>query len=248
MNSAMTKGKNLTLTTCGAIIALRKHIQMPFSEIALVLDLPCETEQAQGMEIRDLLKAADIGDKQRDTPAVPQKFPPGSEVSERLKNLATQDEQHRLRTFPQIAQEVGIKAADSTIYRIMHEHHHLYHYFPHHKPTLDANAIEKHLRLVNWALAQPIESFVYSDEMMLEVGAPHGSRKKITRQKGEDPYQLPIHDKKKGNGFSIMISASISLGYKGPIWIWVKETPEERRENAEQLQQENIRTAEQVAQ
>ncbi|RPA88774.1 hypothetical protein L873DRAFT_1784800 [Choiromyces venosus 120613-1] len=122
----------------------------------------------------------------------------------------------------------------------MHEHHHLYRYFPCHKPTLDANAMEKHLRLL-------IELFVYSDEMMLEVGAPRG-RKKITRQKGEDPYQLPIHDKKKGNEFSIMISASISLGYKGPIWIWVKETPEERRENAEQLRQENIHTAEQVAQ
>ncbi|PWW73504.1 hypothetical protein C7212DRAFT_347335 [Tuber magnatum] len=204
-------------------------------------------KRAQGVEIGDLLKATNTGNKKRETPAVPPKFPPENEVLEKLKNLAMQDEEHQLWTFLQIAQEAGVKAASLTIYRIMHKYHGLYRYCLRHKPILDANTMEKCLRLVNWALAQLIESFVYSDEMILEVGTPW-SRKKITRQTGEDPYQLLIHNNKKGNGFSIMISASISLGYKGPIWIWVKETPEERRENAKKLQQENIRTAERVAQ
>jgi len=58
---------------------------------------------------------------------------------------------------------------------------------------------------------------------------------------------LPIHDKKKGNGFTIIVSGSISLGFKGPIWIWVKETAEECQENAEQLQQENGEKLQRVA-
>ena len=82
--------------------------------------------------------------------------------------------------------------------------------------------------------------------MMLEVGAPRG-HKRVTREKGQDPYQVPIHDKKKGNGFSIMVSGSISLGFKGPLWIWVKETAEERQENAQALHEENLQTTERIA-
>ena len=202
--------------------------------------------RARSLNIKDLLTADDIGDKKREHPAVPQKYPPGSEVSLRLKELTTQDEEHRLRTFPQIAREAGVQAADSTIYRIMHQHHSLYCYRPRHKPPLDATAKQNRLRLVDWALTQPIESFVYTDEMMLEVGAPQG-HKRVTREKGQDPYQVPIHDKKKGNGFSIMVSGSISLGFKGPLWIWVKETAEERQENAQALREENLQTTERIA-
>ncbi|KAG0642758.1 hypothetical protein HOY80DRAFT_998276 [Tuber brumale] len=74
--------------------------------------------------------------------------------------------------------------------------------------------------------------------MILEVGAPHGHNR-ITCEKGQDAYVIPLHDKKKGNGFRIMVSPSISLGYKGPIWIWLKETAAERLENAEELYDEN---------
>ena len=95
----------------------------------------------------------------------------------------------------------------------MHQHHSLFCYRPRHKPPLDATAKQNRLRLVDWALDQPIESFVYTDEMMLEVGAPRG-HKRVTREKGQDPYQVPIHDKEKENGFSIMVSGSISLGLK----------------------------------
>ena len=158
--------------------------------------------------------------------AIPQKFPPGSEVSLRLKELATQDEEHRLRTFPQIAREAGVQATDSTIYKIMHQHHSLYRYHPCNKPPLDATAKLNRLRLVDWALDQTIESFVYTDKMMLEVGAPRG-HKRVTKEKGQDPYQVPIHNKKKENEFSMMVSGSISLGFKGPLWIWVKEIVEE---------------------
>ncbi|KAG0131712.1 hypothetical protein HOY82DRAFT_607794 [Tuber indicum] len=121
----MTKGKSLSYVTHGAIIALRGHTQMSFADIASVLDLLYEIvrntynrilEQAEGVEIRELLKAADMSDKKRNTATVLQTFPPISELSERLKSLVTQDEEHWLRTFPQIAQVAGMMAVDSTIY------------------------------------------------------------------------------------------------------------------------------------
>jgi len=128
----------------------------------------------------------------------------------------------------------------------MHQHHSLYRYHPCNKPPLDATAKLNRLRLVDWALDQTIESFVYTDEMMLEVGAPRG-HKRVTREKGQDPYQVPIHNKKKENEFSMMVSGSIPLGFKGPLWIWVKETAEEGQENARALQEENLQTTERIA-
>lgn len=73
--------------------------------------------------------------------------------------------------------------------------------------------------------------------MIFEVGAPRGLRN-VTHPRGDDPYKYVIHDKKP-NGFSVMVSDSISLGYKGPLWVWVKETPEERQGNARALQEGN---------
>ena len=93
------------------------------------------------------------------------------------------------------------------------------------------------LRLVDWGLGQPIESFVFTDEMIIEIGAPRGSQK-ITQLKGKDPYAFVIHDKCP-NGFSVMVSGSIALGFKGPLLVWMKETPEERKENEQALAKEN---------
>ena len=96
-------------------------------------------ERARSVAIQDMLVAADLGDKKRLEPAIPQKYPNRSEGSERLREVAIQDEEHRLRTFPQIARKAGIQLADSTVYKIMHQHHNLYRYRPRHKPPLDAS-------------------------------------------------------------------------------------------------------------
>ena len=94
-----------------------------------------------------MLVTVDSGDKKRPEPAVAKRYPPGCEVSKRLKELATQDEDHWLRTFSQIAHEAGVKLADSAVYKIMHEHHNLYRYKSQHKPPLDAQGKLSQLRL-----------------------------------------------------------------------------------------------------
>jgi len=73
---------------------------------------------------------------------------------------------------------------------------------------------------------------VYSDEMRLEVRTPC-KQKRIRQEKGQDLYMLPTYDKKRGNGVTMIVSGRISLEFKGPIWIWVKETAEEHQENAD---------------
>ena len=44
-----------------------------------------------------------------------------------------------------------------------------------------------------------------------------------------------------------MVSRSISLHFKGPLWIWVNETAEERQENAQARCEENLQTTEHIA-
>ncbi|PUU75335.1 hypothetical protein B9Z19DRAFT_1131526 [Tuber borchii] len=149
LKTSMPKGKSLSAATRGAIMALRTCAHMPFHQIAGILDLPFETiwftyqrttELALGPDIKDLLNIIEMGDKKRPEPAIPQRFPAGSEVSERRGNLATKDEEYRLRTFPQIAREARVHAADSTIYKIIHRYHQLYRYAPRRKPVLDCDA------------------------------------------------------------------------------------------------------------
>ncbi|RPA97260.1 hypothetical protein L873DRAFT_1771670 [Choiromyces venosus 120613-1] len=119
----------------------------------------------------------------------------------------------------------------------MNKHHNLFRYKWRSKPPLDAQNKLDCLALVDWGLAQPIESFIFSDKMIFEVGSPRRLRN-ITWQKGEDPYASATPDKKK-SGFSIMVSGSVALGFKGPLWVWVKESPEEQAANNQQLQREN---------
>ena len=184
-----------------------------------------------------MLATVELGDKVREQPSVPQKYPKNSEGSNRMRELALQDTEHRLMTFPEIAREAGVDISPATAYRMMNKHHNLFRYKRRAKPPLSLQGKQDRLQLVDWGLAQPIESFVFSDEMIFEVGAPRRLRN-ITRQKGEDPYASAIQDKQK-SGLSIMVSGSITLGFKGPLWVWVKETQEERSANNELLQREN---------
>ncbi|RPA92433.1 hypothetical protein L873DRAFT_1817632 [Choiromyces venosus 120613-1] len=55
---------------------------------------------------------------------------------------------------------------------MMNQHHNLFHYKCHSKLPLDLTCKLAQLELVEWGLTQPIESFVFSDEMIFKIGAP----------------------------------------------------------------------------
>ncbi|KAG0639183.1 hypothetical protein HOY80DRAFT_1075108 [Tuber brumale] len=253
----MPHGKSLSISAKAAIIALRMCARMSFDEISIALQINQETvhrifnrieERCSNTNrtIQDMLATVDQGNKVRSEPAVPQKYPAGSAESNRMGALAVQDTEYRLLTFPEIAREVGVDVSPATAYRMMHQHHNLFQYKPRVKPPLDAACELSRLELVNWELSQTIESFVFSDEMIFEVGAPRRLRN-ITRRKGEDPYASAVPEKTKFR-LSVMVSGSISLGFKGPLWVWVNGTPQEREANNEELRRENEERAQRMAQ
>lgn len=69
-----------------------------------------------------------MDNKPRDQPAIPSKISVGSEESNRLKELGCCYEKHLQNSFLEIITEAGLDIADSTGYKVIHEHHNLFHY------------------------------------------------------------------------------------------------------------------------
>ncbi|RPA94541.1 hypothetical protein L873DRAFT_1846485 [Choiromyces venosus 120613-1] len=199
---------------------------MTFDQLSICLEVKKETAQQvfkkiaecslPGYRIQDMVATVELGDKIWKQPATPERLPQGSPESNRMRELALEYVEHWLMTFPEISQEAGIDISPATAYCIMNKHHNLFYYKCWAKPPLSLQGKLDRLELVNWGLAQPIETFVFSNEMTFEVGGPRRLWN-TTREKGEDPYALATPDKYKSS-LSIIVSGSIALGFKGPFW------------------------------
>lgn len=83
-----------------------------------------------------MLATVELGDKVREQPSVPQKYPKNSEGSNRMRELALQDTKHPLMTFPEIAREAGVDISPATANRMMNKHPNLFCYKRRAKPSL----------------------------------------------------------------------------------------------------------------
>ena len=81
-------------------------------------------------------------------------IPEGSKESLDLAATALMDDEHQEMTFPEVAQELGIKAARSTLEKVMHKHHKIYRRSPRIKPTLSLQDKEARTAFASWALAK----------------------------------------------------------------------------------------------
>ncbi|RPB07500.1 hypothetical protein P167DRAFT_579187 [Morchella conica CCBAS932] len=209
---------------------------MSWTEISKLLMVHPETarlickrarENAPGEKTtRDLYTALE-GQKR---PGKPEIIPPESQVSTRLKEVALQDQEHREKKWVDIADEVGIVASRTTIERVMHNQHHLGRFNSIVKPPLDRKNKEKRLELVDRAIGIPANCWIFSDECFIEVNAQSKNRHgRITRPVGSNPYDYAHHRVKEPAGAKFMIWSCISFGYRGPLFIWEKETNEERQ-------------------
>ena len=79
-------------------------------------------------------------------------IPEGSEASLALKKASQDGPKGYTKTFPQLAEDLGIKAARSTIERVMHNHHNIYRFPPHPpKPALNLYHKEARMDFAFWA-------------------------------------------------------------------------------------------------
>ena len=81
----------------------------------------------------------------------PPVIPEGTADSNLLGEMALKDKEHWDMPFPDLAKELEIFHAGSTIERIMHKHHNIFRRKPREKPSLDAEQQANRVRLAREA-------------------------------------------------------------------------------------------------
>lgn len=166
-------------------------------------------------------------------------IPKDSEKSKQMAAVALEDTAHREERWVDIAKEVGISASRTTVEKAMHEQHKLNRYKPIDKPPLNEQNCNERLQLANWGIHIPIDYWVFSDECYIEMNVPRKKRK-ITRPIGSNPYDYAEHNMKNTSpSLRIMVWGCIAYGHKGPLFIWNKESSEEKQFYRQMVAAEN---------
>lgn len=135
------------------------------------------------------------------------------------------------------ARDIGLTIKKSSAYQLAHNVG-LSPHRPRLKPRFKPNHMRDRVIYAQCGLLVPLECFIFTDEMWLRVGAPSKRLRNVWRPPGSDSYEYIVH-KDKGAGFSLMIHASIAMGYKGSLTIWQPETDEERAANKAEVTELN---------
>ncbi|RPA88393.1 hypothetical protein L873DRAFT_1818950, partial [Choiromyces venosus 120613-1] len=169
-------------------------------------------------------------------PSPSQKYPKGSEESERLKDIALKPESFGKNPV-QLAHLASMDIAPSTAYKYIHQHHNFAPYRPCCKLKLSQNDILSHIQFAQWALTQPQASFVFTDETWIEIGSPRG-KPNVWTPVGSDPYDFVIPTNSRPQ-FTLMLSGHFTHGYQGELYIWVRKNGSERKEHHSLLESIN---------
>ncbi|RPB00242.1 hypothetical protein L873DRAFT_1681362, partial [Choiromyces venosus 120613-1] len=93
------------------------------------------------------------------------RFLEGSAESVILGELSQKDEEYWQMPFTDIANELNIYAARSTLEKVFPNHHGLFRWKATQKPFLTRNHIEGHLAFAHMALKVAMEYIVFTDKM-----------------------------------------------------------------------------------
>ncbi|RPA92832.1 hypothetical protein L873DRAFT_1816980 [Choiromyces venosus 120613-1] len=232
----MTKGASIPQELRIAILTLHSIVYMQWNEISTHLKVHPESArqmiQCSKAHVCDDFFAL-LNDVGHDEPVYPpgpsQKYPKGSEELERLKDIALKPESFGKNPV-QLARLASLDIVPSTAYKYIHQHHNFAPYRPHRKPKLSQNKILSCIQFAQWALTQPQESFVFTDETWIEIGSPRG-KLNVWRPVGSDPYDFAIPTDSRPQ-FTLMLSGHFVHGYRGEPYIWVRETRKQLCTNA----------------
>ena len=169
----------------------------------------------------------------------PKQFPEGCRDSLALWDLSQKDEEHCQRTFPEIAQELGITAARSTLEKVFHTQNQIFRRRPACKPSFSLEQMEARLAFAHMALQIAINTIVFTDEMSVEFGKPWQQRN-VSRYHGADRNTYAIHNKdKEHQPIHLMFWGAIIQGFKGPCHVWEEDTVEDKRTFQDIVDKEN---------
>ncbi|PWW76754.1 hypothetical protein C7212DRAFT_344229 [Tuber magnatum] len=244
----MTKGAPIPQELHIAILTLHSIVHMQWVEISTHLKVhpenACQMIQRSKDRVGNEFFAL-LNDVSHDEPAhppdPPQKYPEWSKESERLKEAAFNPENFGKNPV-QLTHLAHLDVSPLTAYWYIHQHHNFAPYKPCCKPKLSQNNILSHIQFTDWALIQPQEHFVFTDETWIEIGSLRG-RPNVWRPIGSDLYDFVIATD-SGPEFTLMLSSHFAHEYRGEPYIWVKETSKEQEEHAQELEEENLRKQE----
>ncbi|KAG0132859.1 hypothetical protein HOY82DRAFT_605521 [Tuber indicum] len=115
--------------------------------------------------------------------------------------------------FPDIAKELGIVAARSTIESVFHLHHNIFRRRQIYKLYLCESHIESRLAFAHMALHIAVHTI--------------------------DPHRWAIHDHNDEGTIRLMFWGAIALGQRGPYHIWQKDTEEDKLCRKQLVDEEN---------
>jgi len=154
------------------------------------------------------------------------RFPEGSEESEALRDLSQKDEEHWQRPFPEIADELRMVAARSTLEQVLHSQHNIFRRKPAHKQGLSPKQIEARLAFAHMALQITVNAIVFTDEMWVEFNKPR-CRRNVSRYRGVNSNEYAIHNS-ESQPIRIMFWGAIILDGHLPFHIWEQDTSEDK--------------------
>lgn len=168
---------------------------------------------------------------------MPGKIVEGSAESIALHDLSQKDETHCQMPLEDIAKELGIHAARSTLEHVFHDHHNIFRRKATHKPYLTAEHMEARLAFAHMALHIAMHHIVITDEMWVELNSIRRAFN-LSRKRGVDPNEWAIHDK-KATTIRVMFWGAICMGHRGPYHIWEQETEDDQDRHRAIIQTEN---------
>jgi hypothetical protein len=157
-----------------------------------------------------------------------------SETAMELIALATSDAIQRDMTWPEVAKELDIHVARSTLEKIFHGNR-LHRYVSPHKPPLTEKMMHDRVALAELGLTIDIRRIVFTDEMCVkfnEQRRPH----KQKRFQDENPWECPRpkRDKNPDSPGRVMFTSAINrLVGKAPGYIYPETTAESKKRNVE---------------
>ncbi|RPB02646.1 hypothetical protein L873DRAFT_1802119 [Choiromyces venosus 120613-1] len=232
----MTKGASIPQELHITILTLHSIVHMQWNEISTHLKVhpesACQMIQHSKARVGDdfFVLFNDVGHDEPVYPPGPsQKYPKGSEESERLKDVALKPGSFGKNPV-QLTRLASLDIAPLTAYKYIYQHHNFTPYRPHHKPKLSQNDIQSCIQFAQWALTQLQESFVFTDEMWIEIGSPQ-DKSNVGRPVGSDPYHFVIPTNSRPQ-FTLMLLGHFAYGYQGEPYIWVREMRKQLCTNA----------------
>jgi len=141
----------------------------------------------------------------------PEQFLVGSPESKALHARSQQDERHWQMRFPDIAKELGIVAARSTIESVFHLQHNIFRRREIHKLFLSQDHIESRLAFAHMPLQIAINTIVFTDEIWVEFNITRRKHGNVLCVVGEDRYKWAIHDRHDENTIRLIFWEAITL-------------------------------------